>query len=70
VLLEPADPEINNHLGDAYWRVGRRIEAEFQWKRALSLDPPAKIKAEAEAKLKSGLGPIGPAAAPVTASIP
>jgi Flp pilus assembly protein TadD len=68
VELEAGDPEINNHLGDAYWRVGRRIEAEFQWQRALSLDPPAKIKAEAEAKLKSGLGPTGPAAAPVTAS--
>lgn len=70
VLLEPADPEINNHLGDAYWRVGRRIEAEFQWKRTLGLDPPEKIKAEAEAKLKSGLGPVGPAPAPVTAANP
>jgi len=68
VLLEPADPEINNHLGDAYWRVGRRIEAEFQWKRVLSLDPPEKIRLEAEAKLKSGLGPVGPAASPVTAA--
>lgn len=69
VLLEPSDPEINNHLGDAYWRVGRRIEAEFQWRRVLSLDPPAKIRAEAEAKLKGGMGPAGPAPAPV-ASIP
>lgn len=68
VLLEPADPEINNHLGDAYWRVGRRIEAEFQWKRVLSLDPPEKVRLEAEAKLKSGLGPVGPAASPVTAA--
>ena len=65
VLLEPAEPEINNHLGDAYWRVGRRIEAEFQWKRVLSLDPPAKIRADAEAKLKGGLGPVGPAPMPV-----
>ena len=70
VLLEPADAEINNHLGDAYWRVGRRIEAEFQWKRVLSLDPTPAIKAEAEAKLRSGLGPVGPAAAPVTAANP
>lgn len=68
VLLEPADPEITNHLGDAYWRVGRRIEAEFQWKRVLSLDPPPKIRAEAETKLKSGLGPVTPAPAPVTAA--
>jgi tetratricopeptide (TPR) repeat protein len=62
VLLAPADPEINNHLGDAYWRVGRKIEAEFQWNRALSLDPPADIKTDAEAKLKGGLPPLKPGA--------
>jgi Flp pilus assembly protein TadD len=62
VLLSPADPEINNHLGDAYWRVGRQIEARFQWNRALSLDPPAEIKADAEAKLKAGLPAQKPAA--------
>lgn len=62
VLLSPADPEINNHLGDAYWRVGRTIEARFQWSRALSLDPTPAIKADAEAKLKTGLPPAGGAA--------
>jgi tetratricopeptide (TPR) repeat protein len=67
VELEAGDPEINNHLGDAYWRVGRRIEAEFQWNRVLTLDPPPKIKAEVEAKLASGLGPSGPAIAPKVA---
>ena len=34
--LEAVDPVINDHLGDAYWAVGRFIEAEFQWNRALS----------------------------------
>jgi Flp pilus assembly protein TadD len=58
VLLSPADPEINSHLGDAYWRVGRQIEARFQWSRALSLDPPPEMKADAEAKLKAGLPPL------------
>lgn len=67
VELEAGDPEINNHLGDAYWRVGRRIEAEFQWKRVLTLDPPANIKADVDAKLASGLGPKGPATAPKVA---
>jgi len=61
IELEAGDPEINNHLGDAYWRVGRRDEAVFQWRRVLTLEPDAKIKADAEAKLKSGLGPAGPA---------
>ncbi len=62
VELEAGDPEINNHLGDAYWRVGRRIEAEYQWRRVLTLDPDDKIKADVEAKLTGGLGPKGPAA--------
>jgi Flp pilus assembly protein TadD len=57
VELEAGDPEINNHLGDAYWMVGRKDEATFQWRRVLTLDPDAKIRADAEAKLASGLGP-------------
>lgn len=36
VLLEPGDPIINNHLGDAYWLANRRLEAVFQWRRSLS----------------------------------
>jgi tetratricopeptide (TPR) repeat protein len=61
VELEAGDPEINNHLGDAYWRVGRKDEAQFQWRRVLTLKPDDKIKASAETKLASGLGPDGPA---------
>lgn len=34
--LEAVDPVINDHLGDAYWAVGRTTEARFQWNRALS----------------------------------
>ena len=30
VLLDPADATINDHLGDAYWRVGRKLEAQSQ----------------------------------------
>ncbi|MGZ3378199.1 MAG: tetratricopeptide repeat protein [Phenylobacterium sp.] len=61
VELDAGDPEINNHLGDAYWKVGRKDEAEFQWRRVLTLKPDTKIKANAEAKLASGLGPDGAA---------
>ncbi|TAL34988.1 MAG: tetratricopeptide repeat protein [Phenylobacterium sp.] len=57
VELEAGDPEINNHLGDAYWMVGRKDEAGFQWRRVLTLKPDDKIKADAEAKLAKGLGP-------------
>jgi tetratricopeptide (TPR) repeat protein len=58
VAIEAGDPDVNNHLGDAYWRVGRRIEARYQWSRVLTLEPEAKLKTEVEAKLKNGLGPI------------
>jgi Flp pilus assembly protein TadD len=34
-----SDPVINDHLGDAYWRVGREIEARFQWSHARDSDP-------------------------------
>jgi Flp pilus assembly protein TadD len=60
VEFEAGDPDINNHLGDAYWKAGRRDEAQFQWRRVLTLNPDAKMKASAEAKLASGLGPDGP----------
>ncbi len=36
VELMPIDPVVNDHLGDVYWAVGRKREAEFQWHRALS----------------------------------
>ena len=34
--LMPIDPVVNDHLGDVYWAVARKPEAEFQWHRALS----------------------------------
>ena len=52
--LEPADPDINTHLGDAYWRIGRKIEAQYQWRRALTLNPTKDDAAKLEAKLNTG----------------
>jgi Flp pilus assembly protein TadD len=31
---DPGGAEINEHLGDAYWSAGRRIEARFAWQAA------------------------------------
>lgn len=56
VAKEPANAEINDHLGDAYWAVGRQREAGFQWNRVLTLDVDDKRKAEVEAKLRDRLG--------------
>jgi tetratricopeptide (TPR) repeat protein len=51
VELKPADPEINAHLGDAYWQGGRRDEARLQWHRALGLNPEPDLARAIEAKL-------------------
>ncbi len=51
----PADGTINEHLGDAYWRVGRKSEARFQWQRALSLDIEDSQRTSLQSKIDRGL---------------
>mgnify|MGYP003869229059 CR=1 FL=1 len=53
--LSPVDPIINDHLGDAFWAVGRVIEAQFQWNRALSFDPLEADATRIRRKLEVGL---------------
>ncbi len=55
VLLVPGDPTINDHLGDALWRAGRRIDARFQWNHALTFSDNDTDRAAIERKLKTGL---------------
>ncbi len=55
VLLVPGDPTVNNHLGDALWKAGRKMDARFQWNHALTFSADASEKAEIEQKLKTGL---------------
>ena len=54
VELEPEDATINAHLGDAYFAAGRKIEAQYQWRRALTLNPTPDDAAKLEAKLNTG----------------
>ncbi|MBV8578352.1 MAG: tetratricopeptide repeat protein [Acetobacteraceae bacterium] len=51
VEMMPEDPTINGHLGDAYWAIGRHLEAEYQWRRALILHPDPDEAAKLEVKL-------------------
>lgn len=53
----PADPVINGHLGDIYWAVGRRLEAGFQWQRALknTKETDVDLRREFNDKIKNGL---------------
>lgn len=63
VNKQPANAVIVDHLGDAYWQVGRRREAEWQWGRVLTLEPDAEIRAEVEDKLANGLTVAPPVSA-------
>ena len=55
VELRPDDPVINDHLGDAYWRIGRKLEAKYQWQQSLTLKPDKDLIATVDKKLKDGL---------------
>ena len=57
--LEAVDPVVNDHLGDAYWAVGREIEAQFQWNRALSFsDETSEESGRIRRKLEVGLDAV------------
>lgn len=58
VELRPVDPVINDHFGDALWQVGRKLEAAFQWRRALSFDPEPEDARRISAKLADGLDEV------------
>ena len=64
VQLKPNDPQINDHLGDAYWRDGRQLEAHFQWNIAASLDTDGTLKAALAKKQANGLDATTASASP------
>ena len=57
IQILPDNATVNDHLGDAYWRIGRKREAGFQWERALTFD--AKLtdadKNRLKTKIREGL---------------
>jgi len=55
VSIVPSDPTINEHLGDAYWKIGRKLEARFQWRHALSINPDFEREAIILDKIDNGL---------------
>ena len=46
---------LNDHLGDALWRVKRLREARFQWQHALTLNPELEDEERIKLKLQNGL---------------
>jgi tetratricopeptide (TPR) repeat protein len=53
---QPADVDINEHLGDAYFAAGRRVEARFAW-RAAAVYAEGAEAARIAAKIDTGLPP-------------
>ena len=55
VELLAYDPVVNEHLGDDYWRLGRKREATFQWKRAGNNSSNKELTARLDKKITDGL---------------
>lgn len=56
--LMPGDVTVNEHLGDALWRVGRKHEARFQWQRAITFKPEPEVLDAITKKIADGLPDI------------
>ncbi|MBU6499133.1 MAG: tetratricopeptide repeat protein [Rhodospirillales bacterium] len=54
VELDAEDSTVSAHLGDAYWAAGRKLEAQFQWRRSLTLKPDPEQVAKLRARLRDG----------------
>jgi Flp pilus assembly protein TadD len=51
----PGDSTLLDHLGDAYWQVGRKNEAQYQWRHATDLSQDPSFKKIVGQKLKYGI---------------
>ncbi len=56
VEQDPDDAEVNGHLGDAFWQAGDALQAAYQWHRALSFNPDAKLRAALTQKIQLHFG--------------
>jgi len=50
----PAESDINEHLGDAYWKADRKLDARYAWRAALVAADDDQ-KARIRAKIDNGL---------------
>ena len=46
---------IADHLGDAYWKVGRFLEARYKWRQALDMGIEDKYATIIAEKMADGL---------------
>lgn len=60
VSLKPYDPVLNDHLGDVYNKIGRTLEARYQWRRAMDYadaTKDAKLIETLKTKLETASAP-------------
>ena len=56
----PDDPTTNEHLGDGYWQLGRKVEARTQWQRAIDNNQDEVLKKSLQNKIDKGIEIIKP----------
>lgn len=55
VASDPTISETSEHLGDAYWVAGRRVDARYTWRAALVQAGDADVIVRLNAKIADGL---------------
>jgi tetratricopeptide (TPR) repeat protein len=55
VASEPREAALSEHLGDAYWTTGRRVDARYSWKAALVQADGEPAAARIQNKIANGL---------------
>ena len=57
---DPDQADIQEHLGDALYKAGRKYEARFAWNAAL-ITADDEVAGRVKAKLSAGLNPANAA---------
>ncbi|MGB2388422.1 MAG: tetratricopeptide repeat protein, partial [Henriciella sp.] len=65
ILAPQRNWEVEDHIGDIYWHLGRRDEARLAWTNALEEYPPKEQQALIAEKLSEGLSGPPPAVIPL-----
>ncbi len=55
VLIDGIEPTLSEHLGDAYWSVGRKVEARYAWSAALVHSSEDRNRKRLTSKIDLGL---------------
>jgi Flp pilus assembly protein TadD len=57
VASDPTEAALGEHLGDAYWAAGRRVDARYAWRAALVQAEEEDVTRRIERKIADGPRP-------------